>query len=400
MPGFAPETPVPPLHPSGVDSAVFAERAGVYARPRRTRTASPLPAPRLSWAAAARGPRGVFVPNEDLRRHPAGPRAQLAARRRRGQDPRPPGDPDRRRPARQAQADLHAARRRRRLRGRRQRREDRRDRQQARGEALLPPLRLPRRPQVAHAQRDARAPARGGHPPRREGHAAPQPPGPQADHEAQGLRRAGPSARRADARRSWRSRPDGQRTSRARTEQGEVDEPEEIAAEDAVGAAGAADRAPAGARAGDRRRARRRVRAADRRGDQPPPAAGPGCETAPAEPRGRGRPPRTRAAEPPPRDRRRRRQGRRRGRGADAARQARDPRRRPRGRHRARGRGRPAPRRGGLRGARRRARRGAAGEAAASARRTSPSRSPTPPSTSPPARATPRPASARPPSRA
>ncbi len=36
-------------------------------------------------------------------------------------------------------------------------------------EALPPPLRLPGRPEVAHAQRHARAPARGGHPPRRRG---------------------------------------------------------------------------------------------------------------------------------------------------------------------------------------------------------------------------------------
>ena len=47
--------------------------------------------------------------------------------------------------------------------------------------------------------RDARAPARGGHPPRRQGDAAAQPAGAQADHEAEGLRRARPSARRPAA---------------------------------------------------------------------------------------------------------------------------------------------------------------------------------------------------------
>ena len=41
----------------------------------------------------------------------------------------------------------------------------------------------PGRPAVAHARGHARAPARGGHPPRGEGHAAPQPPRPQAAHK-------------------------------------------------------------------------------------------------------------------------------------------------------------------------------------------------------------------------
>src|SRR5215210_3475465 len=140
-----------------------------------------------------------FHADEDLRRHTAGSRAQLAARRRRGPDPRAARDPDRRRPPRQAQAGLHAARRHGRLRRRRQRREDLGDGSEAQREDVLPPLGLPGRPEVAHAQRHARAPARGGHPPRRQGHAAEEPPGAEAADQAQGLRGAGASARRPAA---------------------------------------------------------------------------------------------------------------------------------------------------------------------------------------------------------
>src|ERR671914_2457952 len=160
---------------------------------------------RLSWSAAARAaawPLSCPRPSpalEDLRRHPTRPRAQLAARRRRGPDARPAGDADRRRPARQAQAHVHAARGHRRLRGRGQRREDLGDRRQAPGEALPPPFRLSGGPEDPHAQRHARAPAGGGHPPRRARDAPQEPAGPQAAHEAQGLCRPGAPARGAEA---------------------------------------------------------------------------------------------------------------------------------------------------------------------------------------------------------
>src|SRR5213075_3080612 len=80
------------------------------------------------------------------------------------------------------------------------RREDRGHRQQARGQALLPALRLPRRPAVADVGRPARAPPGGGHPPRRPGHAAPQSTRAQAVDQAEGVRRARPPARRPEAR--------------------------------------------------------------------------------------------------------------------------------------------------------------------------------------------------------
>ena len=57
----------------------------------------------------------------------------------------------------------------------------------------------PGRPQGAHAGGDARAPARRGHPPRGQGHAAPQPARAQAAHQAQGLRGSRPPARGAEA---------------------------------------------------------------------------------------------------------------------------------------------------------------------------------------------------------
>ena len=125
-----PRTTVPPIRPSEADSAVSVNARQYMQAPRTAR----LHPGWLSWPGRL----------EDLRRHPTGPRAQLAARRRRGPDPRPSRDPDRRRAARQAQADLHAARGHGRLRRRRERREDRGDRRQAPGEALPPPLRLSR----------------------------------------------------------------------------------------------------------------------------------------------------------------------------------------------------------------------------------------------------------------
>ena len=57
----------------------------------------------------------------------------------------------------------------------------------------------PGRAEVAQPGRDARAPARGGHPPRGQGHAAPQPAGSQAADQAQGVRRSRASARRPAA---------------------------------------------------------------------------------------------------------------------------------------------------------------------------------------------------------
>ena len=72
----------------------------------------------------------------------------------------PPRDPDRRPPARQGQAAVHAARRHGRLRRRRERREDRRHRQEARREDVLPALGLSGRPARAHAARAARAASR------------------------------------------------------------------------------------------------------------------------------------------------------------------------------------------------------------------------------------------------
>src|ERR671915_1234096 len=127
-------------------------------------------------------------------------RAQLARGRRERPDARPAGDPDRRCAARQAQARVHAARGRGRLRDRGERREDRGVRQQARGEALLQALGLPGRPAEPHARGDARPPSRRGDPARGEGNAAPQPPRPGAAPQAEGVRGARPPACRAEAR--------------------------------------------------------------------------------------------------------------------------------------------------------------------------------------------------------
>ena len=100
-------------------------------------------------------------------------------------------------PARQAQAGLHAARRHRRLRRRRQRREDRGHGQQARGEDVLPALRLSRRPARAHAARAARPAADRGAAQGGQGHAPPQQARPRPIDQAQDLRRPGASARGA-----------------------------------------------------------------------------------------------------------------------------------------------------------------------------------------------------------
>ncbi len=146
----------------------------------------------------------LFRGMKTLRSHTREPPARLVRRRRRGPDPGPSRDPDRRCPARQAQARVHAALRRRRLRRRRQRREDRRHRRQAEEQAVLPAQRLPGRDPLADPRGDARPQARGRHPPRRQGDASPQQAGPQAAAQAQGLRRARPSPRRAAAASPWR----------------------------------------------------------------------------------------------------------------------------------------------------------------------------------------------------
>ena len=121
--------------------------------------------------------------------------ARVVSRRRRGQDARPARDPDRRHAPRQAQAAVHAARRHRRLRDRRERREDPGHRQQARPEAVLPPLGLSGRPAQPDAARAARPPADRGAPRRGEGDAPQEPARAAADHEAQDLRRPRASAR-------------------------------------------------------------------------------------------------------------------------------------------------------------------------------------------------------------
>src|SRR5437763_3869888 len=132
---------------------------------------------------------------EDLQRQAGGSHARVVPRRRRGEDARPARDADRRHAPRQAEAAVHAARRHRRLRRRRERREDPGDRQQARSEALLPPLGLSRRVAQPDAPRAARAPADGGAPRRREGDAPQEPARAPADHEAQDLRRPRAPAR-------------------------------------------------------------------------------------------------------------------------------------------------------------------------------------------------------------
>src|SRR3954447_20241400 len=138
--------------------------------------------------------------NEDFCGHTCEPRAQLGRRRRQRSDARPARHPDRGHPPGKAQAGVHAALRRRRLRDRRERRAHLGDRQQARDQEVLPALGLPGRPPRADARGDARAQAQGGHPPCREGHAPPQPARPPAAAQAQGLLRARAPAHGPEAR--------------------------------------------------------------------------------------------------------------------------------------------------------------------------------------------------------
>ena len=242
---------------------------------------------------------------------------------------------------------------------------------------LLPPLGLPGRPEVAHAQRHARAPARRGHPPRRARACCPATASAASSSPSSRSTRAPSIRTRPSSRNRWRSRPDGRGEPTAR---------------------GRAPRRP-------RSRSSRRGDP-DRRGDR--------REEPPAR-RGRRRAEERPAAEEAPR------RGAARGRGGSPAEEAvaearrgrradddeddeehaprvkpADPRRRPRGRHRPRGRGGPA-RRVALRA---RTTRTSESSPTAPTRTRPPSRSPTRRSTSPPARATARPASARPPSRA
>src|SRR5947208_2372568 len=143
--------------------------------------------------------RSAFLTDEDLQRQTRRDRQTLVCRRRRGTDARTAGDAHRRHASRQGQAGVHAPRRHRRLHHRRQRGEDPGDGEQARPEALLPPLRLPRRPAQPHAPRAARSPPRGSSAQGGEGNAAEEPARATADHEAQDLRRPGTSARAAGA---------------------------------------------------------------------------------------------------------------------------------------------------------------------------------------------------------
>src|SRR5829696_7928989 len=207
MPGLAPTTRIPRSVLPRTDSA------GVVNGREYKHVAVGIPSPPARYHAAPppRSPRGSFHAHEDVRRHATGPRAQLAARRRR----------DRGRPARQAQADVHAPHRRRRLRRRRQRREDLGHRREAAREDVLPPLGLSGRVEEADAQRHARAPAGGGHPPRGARHAPEEPPRPQAAHEAQGLRRPGAPARGPEAPEAGDHHP------MTDENQGDVEEPRE-----------------------------------------------------------------------------------------------------------------------------------------------------------------------------
>src|SRR5690606_33254513 len=132
-------------------------------------------------------------------------REEVAPDRCRGAGRRPPRSDHRQSPARQAQAELHPARRLRRPRGRDQCRQGRPDRQQAGREDLLQAHRLPRRDQGDHRRQGARRPL-----PRaraREGGRADDPARPArapADEGAAPLRRQRAPARRqpaGDARR-------------------------------------------------------------------------------------------------------------------------------------------------------------------------------------------------------
>src|SRR5690348_5043931 len=156
--------------------------------------------PGRSSAGPTTPPGGPRSHHEDLHRKAARDRADLVPGGRRGADAGPAGDPDRRAPARQGQAAVHAAHRHRRLRRRRERREGARDGQQARAEGVLPAQRLPRRPARADAGGAARPAPGGGAPARGAGHAAEEParggPAAQAAH----LRRPRPPPRGPESR--------------------------------------------------------------------------------------------------------------------------------------------------------------------------------------------------------
>src|ERR1019366_5437587 len=137
--------------------------------------------------------------DQNLRRQADRPRAQLARGGRQRQDARPDGDADRGRPAGQAQAGVHAPHRHGRLRGGGERREGACDREQAQGQALLPPLGLPRRAALADLRGDAPEAPRGDHQARGQGDDAAEPARAKTDHEAQDLRRTRAPACRAEA---------------------------------------------------------------------------------------------------------------------------------------------------------------------------------------------------------
>src|SRR5215813_2977123 len=139
---------------------------------------------------------------EDLERKTGRGRAPLVPRRRRGQDPRASGDPDRGHAPRQGQAAVHAARRHRRLRRGRERREDRGHGQEARRQDVPPPLGLPGRAEEPAAARRARAAADRGAAQGREGDAAPEPARARPDAQAEDLRRPRAPARGAGAHRA------------------------------------------------------------------------------------------------------------------------------------------------------------------------------------------------------
>ena len=133
---------------------------GAATPPRIARYHRPPPR-RLAWRSHAC--------HEDLRRHPTRPRAQLAARGCRGPDPRASRDPDRR-PLRGKRkptytphidtGDFVVVDQRRKISVTGNKRAEKRYYRHSG---------YPGRPEVAHAQRDARPSARRGHPPRRAG---------------------------------------------------------------------------------------------------------------------------------------------------------------------------------------------------------------------------------------
>src|SRR3954451_11750709 len=123
----------------------------------------------------------------------------MARHRRHRRGARSTRQPDRDPPARQAQAPVRAALRRRRLRRHRQRGQGGADRFQAGREDGLPPLRLPGWSAHDQGRRRAQDPPRPRHRARRQGDAAAQLAGPADSLQAQGLRRARAPARRPAA---------------------------------------------------------------------------------------------------------------------------------------------------------------------------------------------------------